>query len=218
MKVTTFIVMSMSLCYLMGCEGTTDEVVMDEMNEEAVRLLQTAESHLIDDKILSTSDYQRQEFDHQPYLNVGDAVSIIENDQHIGAVTLQDIEVIPNKNGYQEKSIVLHFEERNESNHTLMLGDYSPDILTMSHLFYDAIYLDALTQKDQAYYDEFPTYENKTLCTADATLEKGESRDCYLVYSYAGEGDYVVNLATNVKVADRKIIGGWKSFKFNLQN
>ena len=168
---------------------------LQESNEDAPKIEDVINDEPIDSRIYSYSDYDRTDYETIPYLSLGDSVSITKENNEIGTVTLDSVEVIYNAKGYDEKSIVLHFTETNTGGELLELGIQGPT-LAYSHLFYNDIYLDQFGIIDREFYDKIPDYPDSTLCDVPASLEPNENRKCFQVHSYSGAGDYLVSQGT----------------------
>lgn len=195
-------------------ESPVIEVETHDVDEIPEKLIESTDSEIIDESILSYSDYQRAEFEKTPYLTFGDKVAVFKDGVEIGTVSLEDYEVIEDSNGSGRKGVVFFFNEINTGTSTLELGMYSPNWLVQTHVFYENIYLDEMsynagTQQIIAY----PKYDNTMICQALATLDPGESRTCYQFYSYVDDGIYLISQSTDLSEYE-----SWSSYLVNIES
>ena len=183
----------------------------------SIQLLETPVKAQVNTRILSRDNVQRSEVESKTKLALGTQVKVHDMNGTIGTLSLDKVEVIANEKGFQEKSIVLHFTETNESDTTLSLGINQPDTLLVSHLFKDETYLDAFLETDKTYFKTLPRYDQETLCHEAVSLAPHTSRRCYNVYSYAGPGRYIVSVATTLVLSEHLSVSDWKSYEFDVE-
>ena len=191
--------------------------VEPESEPASIQLLETPTKADVNTRILSRDNIKRAEVESETKLSVGTSVAVHDMNGTVGTLSLDKVEVIANEKGFEQKSIVLHFTETNESAATLNLGINQPDTLLVSHLFKEKTYLDPFLKTDRAYFQTLPVYENATLCHEAVSLAPKASRRCYNVYSYAGSGRYIVSVATMLELGEHLSVSDWKSYEFEVK-
>lgn len=192
-------------------QETTGEDVIEDT--EKVQDVANTSENADTPAIYSISDFKRSDFETPPYLIFGESVSIFESGNEIGTVTLDSYEIIQDSNGSNRKGLVLFFIETNTGTGPLELGIYQLNRLSLAHVFYEEIYLDIMDPNAPLEYKvSEPSYEDIKVCGYNTILNPGDSRTCYRYYSYAGEGEYLVSLSTNID----DLSTDWRSFLVSI--
>lgn len=160
-------------------------------------------------------------FETTPYLSVGTSLTVnVTESRYDGTtpeplfaeVTLQKAEVFADHEGRERLGIRLVFEEKNTNETSIEVGDgfTAKNPATQLAVFYGETQLKTHqtnvinTPDTEAYlttqHVQFNSTDGMETCGSYATLEPGQSRLCYEIVSYAGQGDYLINLATDANL------------------
>lgn len=157
-------------------------------------------------------------FETKPYLSVGTplTVNVAESrydgttpDPLFAEVTLQKAEVFADHEGSGRLGIRLVFEEKNMNETSIEVGDgfTAKNSATQLAVFYGETQLKTHqtnvinTPDTEAYLTaqhlSYVASDGSVTCSTNQTLEAGESRTCHEVVSFAGTGNYLVNVAVD---------------------
>ncbi len=144
-------------------------------------------------------------------------IEISKNDEVIGSVEIEDYEIISDPNGTTKEALVLFITETNLTDDAIVVG-FEGEKLASTHVFYEDRNLGQLNMHvSEEVYIPYPEYEDVSLCMAPKVLEAGESRTCYQYYSFAGEGEYVIGVATKeASELEHKKLVDYKHYKLNV--
>lgn len=153
----------------------------------------------------------RDYYETLPYLACTDTITIHDGVQDYATVHFNQFKIIEDANGSGRQGIALFFTEKNISQNPIEVGlpgRVLNPVVNIS-VFYGQQELKkmpadelSLQFADQKYLIEqhvqfTKEQANMEPCSISATLNPGESRTCYYHYSYAGEGEYLINQAVD---------------------
>lgn len=215
-------IMAVTLLTLTGCyqkQETADETIkqptiieeettieIDPILEEDIETSLDSTASLIDEnQLYLETGLSREEYETTPHLSLGELVTIYNENQIIGTVSFDKAEIITDTRGSGRKGLLLWFTETNTNTEPLEVGLYSMSPLTLITVFKENQQLKPLSTtlstmgiENNEYLKNYHVeYENpnKVACHESTKLIPNESRTCYQLYSYAGEGDYLINQA-----------------------
>ena len=213
---------------LAGCSSAVPQLEESEQqpSSEAVETMENSKMDLSSYEVQESALFIENGpglayFETTPYLNLGESVTVnVSEARYDGTippalsaeVSLTQTELFYDHNESGRLGIRLIFKETNTSDDVIEVGDefVAKNSATSLAVFHGETQLKTHLNEVPNIPDhetylttqhvQFNSTDGMETCGSYATLEPGQSRLCYEIVSYAGQGDYLINLATDANL------------------